>query len=197
MKKAVIFSSLTAAAAIAAASPASATTCPAIGADTDCGFLITINADGSITAGSTGQPPYDLGSGSEDTLVGVVNNSSVALTSLSLSGTDIFAFDSDGEATFPGGGNYGPTGYEGPNTSFTITDNNSGIVNFLNGGVPGGGGTAWFSLEENLADVTGGVTIGNGVPEPATWAMMLLGFGAMGVAFRRSRRQRHLATATA
>jgi hypothetical protein len=27
------------------------------------------------------------------------------------------------------------------------------------------------------------------VPEPATWAMMLLGFGAIGVGFRRSRRQ--------
>lgn len=28
-----------------------------------------------------------------------------------------------------------------------------------------------------------------GVPEPATWAMMLLGFGALGVALRRSRRK--------
>jgi hypothetical protein len=27
------------------------------------------------------------------------------------------------------------------------------------------------------------------VPEPATWAMMLLGFGAIGVGFRRSRRR--------
>jgi hypothetical protein len=34
------------------------------------------------------------------------------------------------------------------------------------------------------------------VPEPATWAMMLLGFGAAGLAFRR-RRPRQLATATA
>ncbi len=28
----------------------------------------------------------------------------------------------------------------------------------------------------------------NGVPEPATWAMMLLGFGAVGIAMRRSRK---------
>jgi hypothetical protein len=27
------------------------------------------------------------------------------------------------------------------------------------------------------------------VPEPATWAMMLLGFGAAGTAIRRSRRK--------
>ncbi len=29
----------------------------------------------------------------------------------------------------------------------------------------------------------------NGVPEPATWAMMLIGFGAVGSAMRRSRRK--------
>ena len=33
-----------------------------------------------------------------------------------------------------------------------------------------------------------------GVPEPATWAMMLLGFGAAGVAVRRSRRKKALVT---
>jgi hypothetical protein len=31
---------------------------------------------------------------------------------------------------------------------------------------------------------------GNSVPEPATWAMMLLGFGAAGTALRRSRRRK-------
>jgi hypothetical protein len=34
----------------------------------------------------------------------------------------------------------------------------------------------------------GGLSLTQSVPEPATWAMMLLGFGAMGVAFRRRRR---------
>jgi hypothetical protein len=32
------------------------------------------------------------------------------------------------------------------------------------------------------------------VPEPATWAMMLMGFGATGVAMRRSRRRKGLLT---
>ena len=39
-----------------------------------------------------------------------------------------------------------------------------------------------------------GIAIG-AVPEPGTWAMMLLGFGAVGVAMRRSRRERHLQAA--
>jgi hypothetical protein len=34
----------------------------------------------------------------------------------------------------------------------------------------------------------GALSLTQSVPEPQTWAMMLLGFGAMGVAFRRRRR---------
>ena len=45
---------------------------------------------------------------------------------------------------------------------------------------------------ENL--LLGGITIHETVPEPGTWAMMLLGFGAAGLALRR-RRPRQLATA--
>lgn len=189
MKKA-LFSTFTAAAAIAAASPAHAGTCPVLGADTDCGYLITINADGSITAGSTAQGPYDS---SDDTLVGVINNSPNTLYNLTLSGGNIFGFEGDGQNIYSGT-SYGPTGYEGPNTSFSVVDNNNGTVNFTNGGVLGNGGTAWFTLEEDLASVAGGVTVVSGVPEPSTWAMMLLGFAGIGTAMR-TRKKRQLATA--
>lgn len=192
MKKMLIFSSLASAIAIAAASPAQAGTCPTVGADTDCAYLITINANGTITAGPVPSQPqtYD---GADDTLVGVINNSSSPLTSLSLSGSGIFGFESDGEAAYTGH-SYGPTGYEGPNTSFTFSNSDTGTVNFLNGGVAGNGGTAWFTLEENLANVQGGVTVRSGVPEPATWGMMLLGFAGIGAA-TRMRKKRQLATA--
>jgi hypothetical protein len=33
------------------------------------------------------------------------------------------------------------------------------------------------------------ITLGLGLPEPATWAMMLLGFGAIGASLRRRRRR--------
>jgi hypothetical protein len=39
-----------------------------------------------------------------------------------------------------------------------------------------------------LADIFVGVPV-TGVPEPSTWAMMLLGFAGLGFAFRRSRRK--------
>ena len=48
----------------------------------------------------------------------------------------------------------------------------------FNTGFHGGSNFAWFTLASVSA-----------VPEPSTWAMMLLGFGAVGFAMRRSRRR--------
>ena len=42
---------------------------------------------------------------------------------------------------------------------------------------------------------TVGLDCGPGVPEPATWAMMLMGFGGMGAVLRRNRRQARMAFA--
>jgi hypothetical protein len=39
---------------------------------------------------------------------------------------------------------------------------------------------------------SGAILETGGVPEPATWAMMLLGFGAVGVGMRRNRRKAKL-----
>ena len=45
----------------------------------------------------------------------------------------------------------------------------------------------------SLVFATNGVPPVTGVPEPSTWAMLLLGFAGLGFAFRRSRRRMSLA----
>ncbi|MEA2211136.1 MAG: chitinase [Solirubrobacteraceae bacterium] len=131
------------------------TQCPAIGADSSCAILLTINANGSITVDQDASlGPYDS---IDDTLIGVQNNSTHAVPSLHLVGTAAsgqppFGFDFDGicSGSFigtPAGCPFGPTGYEGPNTSFSniSVDLLSGDVNFTGGLAPGA--SAYFSLE--------------------------------------------------
>jgi hypothetical protein len=48
--------------------------------------------------------------------------------------------------------------------------------------------TPTLSVDLNQNGFSNGLIIGNPVPEPATWAMMLLGFGVVGFAMRRSRK---------
>ena len=191
MNRGLVLSALVAAAStMAMASPAyAAGECPSLGLSPDCSVVITINADGSNTITLTGIGPYD---GAEDSLVGVVNNGPTPLVSLFLSGNDIFGFDGDGAGALAAGGPFGPTGYEGPNTSFSVVNNDSGTV-FFTGGLPTGA-TAWFSLEEDLSTAGVPITIG-AVPEPTTWMTMLLGFGAIGGAVRFRRRSKKVALA--
>jgi hypothetical protein len=158
---------------------AEAAVCPAFGADTDCGVIITFNADGSVTSTVTGQGPYD---GIEDTLLGVVNNSGHAIAGVGpvSSNLAIFGFDGDGINTFGAPGNASDTtGYGGPNTFFTNISANlrSGTINFV---TPlADGATTYFSLEEALT--LHSIVI----PEPATMAVLGAGLLALGVARRR------------
>ncbi len=160
---------------------------PAYGNDTKGPtILITFGAHGSesITQASS-QGPYD---GSDDTYIGVINNSGATINSFTVASStaDIFGFDGDGIDTYGAVENVGnpdATGYGGPNGYFTnittVGGVESGTVNFL-GGIASGG-TDYFSLEEPLT----AASIGGTVPEPASWALMLLGFGGIGCAIRR------------
>src|SRR5205085_52122 len=130
------------------------TQCPAIGLDTSCRILIVINPGGTLTVlQDSSQPPYE---GSEDTLVGVVNQSGATVSSISLSSsTDIFGFDGDGICAVgispqPAGCPFGPTEYEGPNTSFSNINGTgtSGNVDFPSG--LSDDTSTYFSLEEDL-----------------------------------------------
>ena len=131
------------------------TQCPAIGFDASCGILIVITDSGATVYTDPTQGPYD---GVEDTLIGVSNESSGTVASISLSSTtDLFGFDGDGICTFLFAGDsgcpYGTTGYEGPNTTFSNIAANftSGVVDFTGG--LAAGNSLYFSLEEDLQSV--------------------------------------------
>ncbi|HEV2806303.1 MAG TPA: hypothetical protein VGW57_15375 [Chthoniobacterales bacterium] len=155
-------------------SPANAQ-CPGFGADTTCGVVITITDTGA-TAVPTGQPPYDS---IEDTLVGVVNNSRIPITSLVLhSDLNIFAFDGDGIDTYGAPGNArDTTGYGGPNSYFTnpSADGTTGTVNFIVPLAPHGGST-YFSLEEKISSATACSTLINNALKTQVSGFSFLGF---------------------
>lgn len=162
---------------------ANAGTCPTVGAATGCDAIITIGSAGSSVS-FTGQGPYDR---ADDTIVGIVNNTNKAISSISLtSSLPIFGFEGDGIDTYGiTGNNKDTTGYGGPNAYFTNITNgySSGTVNFITPIAQNG--TAFFSLEEALSanstftvpTVNGNpVPVAPGVPEPSTLALSLLAF---------------------
>jgi hypothetical protein len=83
-------------------------------------------------------------------------------------------------------------------TYLTIKQANEDYALFYNAGGFTGGTTYTFDLDEyfsaaDFSHFTVYDSSGPAVPEPATWAMMLMGFGATGFAMRRRRRGNGLA----
>ena len=164
----------------------------ATGADsTGCGVLLTYTTPtGAPSVTITGTGPYDA---SEDTTVGVINHTSAALSSITLTSTMFaFGFDGDGIEAFISTngvpiGTGGATGYEGPNTTFDQTGvvggNGTLVVNFTKPIAVGG--SDYFSLEgPPSANIVGSA------PEPASIAMLGTGMLALGgLTLRRRRKQ--------
>ena len=136
--------------------PAAAAVCPSAGADTlGCQFIITINPGLTVTISNGpafAQGPYDR---SDDTLIGVVNNSGVSISSIDItgpggggvgSGTGIIGFDGDGvgSAAFlniPGDTNAAPhytySGTDSATADFDLTGPLNSFLNLVPGGVGG------------------------------------------------------------
>lgn len=148
------------------------TQCPAVGAAPSCDILLVVNSDQTITVtGNSSIGPYD---GSDDTLVGIVNNSNSAISSITVSGpgSGLAGFDGDGICTYATGGTVGGSGsgfvgdsycdaqqlagtdpgdYSGPDNSFTLDPNSKDDVEVdFNGKGLTAGGTSYFSLEGAL-----------------------------------------------
>jgi hypothetical protein len=136
--------------------------CPAVGLDAGCAILIVIQPDGSLTIlRDASQGPLD---GSDDTLIGVQNNSSTTAPSIAIGSATVavFGFEAPNDGlcsfTFTGSGYCTATprpatGYEGPDTTFSAISANKrmGTVNFTDaGGGLAAAGTTYFSLEGAL-----------------------------------------------
>ena len=146
-----------------------------------------MNPGGTFTGAAVpGANPYD---GSDDALVGVVNNTgSIYTGSFTLTGSGngggIFGFDLDGICTYTNAAYCSnasaSTGYEGPLNTFTniSADQTTGTVDFSTLGGIAVGGTSFFSLEGSPASIAAGGGIGGGgTPVPAPMSLALLGFG--------------------
>jgi hypothetical protein len=179
---------------------------PYLTAGGGCNTLVTVNANSSITITIVNANPYD---GSDDNLVGVVNNTSTPLTTLTLSGSGISGWDGDGICAFGAGGLAGdtfttgssaycsagqlggtdPQDYYGPNMTFTNFGTGDAVTVNFSTAVPANGGTTFFSLEEVPSSslvVTGGPTPTptptglTGTPAPASIWLIAIGFCALG-----------------
>lgn len=85
---------------------------------------------------------------------------------VAVSGFDLFASDA-----------CGPGNFSATSAQFLFTETRCDFDGFVDVGYAG-------------SDVTLAYSLGNGaVPEPATWAVLVLGFGVAGAAMRRRRRQ--------
>jgi hypothetical protein len=153
------------------ATPAAAAPCPAAGVDTlGCQFIITVNPGLTVTitnGPAFAQGPYD---GSDDTLIGVINNSGQSISSINISGPGgngpgsglgILGFDNDGVGSagflnIPGDTSAAPHYTYSGTISATGNPNLAGPLNSFTNLVTGGvNGTDTVTLSFGTGGVGG------------------------------------------
>jgi lysophospholipase L1-like esterase len=152
--------------AVAATPTPPFTQCPMIGLSNSCGVVIVVNADRSVSVyNDSSVGPFD---GTEDTLIGIHNESSQPVTAITAFGpSGLFGFDGDGLcaasiAPKPALCPFGSTTYEGPGTSFVTDPSNSGDgeIDFAGSGLAPGE-ARYFSLEGAVTAATLAVHVGH------------------------------------
>jgi hypothetical protein len=204
--------------AAAAAPLAASSVCPSTPQTTsDCDFLITVASNGSVSVATVpGSTPFNapltlpdgtMEPGGDASLVGVVNNYSRALTSLTLQGVGtefgVFDFQFNGICVYTNAP-YCATaasGYEGPTTTFANlkigSDFKTGMGTVMFNPSLMMGSSTYFSLMESGADINanGGLTVVGetfagtaAAPEPAQVGTLVLGLLIALFAVRRRSR---------
>ncbi len=121
-----------------------------MGNSPSCEILLVVNADRSVSVYSdSAVGPFDSAFFGDDTMVGIVNDSSRPVDAITVSGTgsNLAGFDADGLCTFITCSYSNPTGYEGPDNTFVVdpTTNDAVEVDFPAGLATSA--TSYFSLE--------------------------------------------------
>jgi len=185
---------------LAPAEKAAAAVCPTTtNTNSDCGYIITIGPGGVLTGAAVpGANPYD---GSDDALIGVINNSGGTYNSSftlmgSGNGGGIFAFDGDGICTFVTCSYNNPTGYEGPLNTFANINGVGDTGDVVIAGLLDGSST-YFSLEGSPASFGGSIIVGGATPLPGALPLFASGLGALGVLGMKRKRKKAAATAAA
>ncbi len=147
------------------------------------GSYVNVSKTAYATASASDSGGYELGHGPEYAIDGNYNPDYYAAASLFHSATD--AAGTSLTITLDNVQDL---------TSFGITGRSDGGYNYrdlYNVSLLGSTGTILDTFQINATGTNnfGSITFG-AVPEPATWAMMLLGFGMIGVAARSRRRQK-------
>ena len=121
-------------------------------------------------------------------LTGFLNVVTSGMQTFSLASDDGSELIINGQVVSLDDGDHGFGGPGSVSVNLTKGFDSIEIVQFEDGGVTG------LTVMENGAALGGNEVVTTAVPEPATWAMMLAGFGGLGAAMRARRRS---ATATA
>ena len=168
----------------------SLTDCPTVGFAGSCALEFRFNANGSID--TLLDPTVPSTDNIEDTLFGLVNNTSSPITSIHLDGTSVgknlFGFEGDGRSTVtstgPGSTYFGlfdataPGSKDQANT-FNVTSQYAGDVLFGSGIVAGG--SAWWVMESQI-DFKAPPPPPSTVPTPAAFWLVVIGLiGLLGI----------------